>query len=169
MEVRQFHQYVVRVDGSGRVTLRNRQHLRKFIPFLQRLTPLRVQPHNAPAQGQGLPTKSLEPRPIVTTSLSPSDQHPDTTGPSSEPPPPTPMEPMQQPSQTQPASHKPSEHDSIPLPCAGVEPAPVLTPHGTPPMPEKKLPRALARLLPHNAAGCSEMEHSSRRKPRCDK
>ena len=33
IEVRQFHQYVVRVDGSGRVTLRNRQHLRKFTPF----------------------------------------------------------------------------------------------------------------------------------------
>ncbi|XP_012943606.1 uncharacterized protein LOC106013157 [Aplysia californica] len=32
-EVRQFHQYVVRVGGSGRITLRNRQHLRKFTPF----------------------------------------------------------------------------------------------------------------------------------------
>ena len=27
VETRQFHQYVVRIDGSGRVTLRNRQHL----------------------------------------------------------------------------------------------------------------------------------------------
>merc|ERR1712237_199586 len=26
VEIRQFHQYVVRIDGSGRVTLRNRQH-----------------------------------------------------------------------------------------------------------------------------------------------
>ena len=33
IEVKQFHQYVIRIDGSGRVTLRNRQHLRKFIPF----------------------------------------------------------------------------------------------------------------------------------------
>ena len=33
VETRQFHQYVVRIDGSGRVTLRNRQHLRKFTPF----------------------------------------------------------------------------------------------------------------------------------------
>ena len=30
-EVRQNDQYVVRVDGSGRVTLRNRQFLRRFI------------------------------------------------------------------------------------------------------------------------------------------
>ncbi|XP_021341459.1 uncharacterized protein LOC110442268 [Mizuhopecten yessoensis] len=33
VEVRQFHQYVIRVDGTGRVTLRNRQHLRKFSLF----------------------------------------------------------------------------------------------------------------------------------------
>ena len=33
IEMRQYHQYVVRIDGSGRVTLRNRQHLRKFTPF----------------------------------------------------------------------------------------------------------------------------------------
>lgn len=31
-EVRQFDQYVIRVDGSGRVTLRNRKFLRKYIP-----------------------------------------------------------------------------------------------------------------------------------------
>ena len=33
VEVRQHHQYVVRVDGSGRVTQRNRKHLRKFTPY----------------------------------------------------------------------------------------------------------------------------------------
>ena len=32
IEVRQFDQYVVRVDGSGRVTLRNRKFLRHYIP-----------------------------------------------------------------------------------------------------------------------------------------
>ena len=32
IEVRQHNQYVVRVDGSGRVTLRNRKFLRKYIP-----------------------------------------------------------------------------------------------------------------------------------------
>ena len=34
VEVRQHDQYVVRVDGSGRVTLRNRQFLRHFIPAM---------------------------------------------------------------------------------------------------------------------------------------
>ena len=36
VEVRQFDQYVVRTDGSGRVTLRNRRFLRKYIPVVQR-------------------------------------------------------------------------------------------------------------------------------------
>ncbi|KAK3783694.1 hypothetical protein RRG08_025318 [Elysia crispata] len=34
IEVRQFDQYVVKVDGSGRVTLRNRKFLRKYSPVI---------------------------------------------------------------------------------------------------------------------------------------
>ncbi|XP_057310065.1 uncharacterized protein LOC130648062 [Hydractinia symbiolongicarpus] len=34
IEVRQFDQYAVRVDGSGRVTLRNRKFLRRFTPVM---------------------------------------------------------------------------------------------------------------------------------------
>ena len=34
IEVRQFDQYMVRVDGSGRVTLRNRKFLRKYEPAM---------------------------------------------------------------------------------------------------------------------------------------
>ena len=33
VEVRQYDQYVIRVDGSGRATLRNRKFLRKYIPL----------------------------------------------------------------------------------------------------------------------------------------
>ena len=35
IEVCQFHQYLIRIDGSGRQTLRNRKFLRKFIPVYQ--------------------------------------------------------------------------------------------------------------------------------------
>ena len=35
IEVRQFHQYLIRIDRSGRQTLRNRKFLRKFIPMYQ--------------------------------------------------------------------------------------------------------------------------------------
>ena len=43
IEVRQFDQYVVRVDGSGRVTLRNRKFLRKFTAVVPR-TPVTTLP-----------------------------------------------------------------------------------------------------------------------------
>lgn len=33
LELKPFKQYAIKVDGSGRVTLRNRKHLRKFTPF----------------------------------------------------------------------------------------------------------------------------------------
>lgn len=36
VEVRQFDQYVVRVDGSGRVTVRNRKFLRRYQPVIPR-------------------------------------------------------------------------------------------------------------------------------------
>ena len=36
VEVRQFDQYVVRVDGSGRMKLRNRKFLRKYVPVIPR-------------------------------------------------------------------------------------------------------------------------------------
>ena len=39
VEVRQFDQYIVKIDGSNRVTLRNRKFLRKFLPVYQTQTP----------------------------------------------------------------------------------------------------------------------------------
>ena len=41
IEVRQFDQYVVRMDGSGRVTLRNRKFLRKYLP-VKTITPTKT-------------------------------------------------------------------------------------------------------------------------------
>ena len=48
IEVRQFDQYVIRVDGSGRMTLRNRKFLRKYIPVVLR-PPLAVIPSPQPS------------------------------------------------------------------------------------------------------------------------
>ena len=39
VEVRQHDQYAIRVDGSGRITLRNRKFLRKFTPSMTRAAP----------------------------------------------------------------------------------------------------------------------------------
>lgn len=54
IEVRQFDQYVIRIDGSGRVTLRNRRFLRKYTPFIQR-SPLINLPYSSPSVTTGPP------------------------------------------------------------------------------------------------------------------
>ena len=38
VEVCQFDQYVIRVDGSGRMTLKNRKFLRKYVPVIPQST-----------------------------------------------------------------------------------------------------------------------------------
>ena len=42
IEVRQFDQYAIRTDGSGRITLRNRKFLRKYLPVLQPIPRRRI-------------------------------------------------------------------------------------------------------------------------------
>lgn len=42
VEVKQYDQYVVRTDGSGRVTLRNRKFLRKYVPVRQPTPPVSI-------------------------------------------------------------------------------------------------------------------------------
>ena len=59
VEVRQFDQYVVRVDGSGRVTLRNRKYLRLYTPHIAR-APLIYSPSVIPIAMAG-PQASIQP------------------------------------------------------------------------------------------------------------
>ena len=67
IEVRQYDQYVIRIDGSGRATLRNRKFLRKYIPVYPNPAPVddfqrpyghgpafQLHVHSPP--GNGLPT-----------------------------------------------------------------------------------------------------------------
>ncbi|CAC5416152.1 unnamed protein product [Mytilus coruscus] len=78
VEVRQYHQYVIRVDGTGRVTIRNRQHLRKFTPFQTNQTqgtliaPTTVQ-HQEVILNSPTTSKTTQPQvPKIPLSLSPS-------------------------------------------------------------------------------------------------
>ncbi len=65
VEVKQFDQYVIRVDGSGRATLRNRQFLRKYTPAISK-TALRVNvPPLTPAYSPT--THNVVPPPPSTT------------------------------------------------------------------------------------------------------
>ena len=75
IEVRQFDQYLVKIDGSGRTTLRNRKFLRKYIP-VRTVTPRRLIMDDLPTNNQPVydtpnsdtpnvndhPTASTEPR-----------------------------------------------------------------------------------------------------------
>ena len=138
VEVRQFHQYAVKIDGSGRITLRNRQHLRKFTPFQSR-SPLEVvrSPNEPPQAPRDNPTVPNE----VCPEAPGSSQVPETT---------VPINPIAQPHQDTAISSAmaapPAESEEShpgPSPCV-------------PDAPPVKVPQALKRLRSHNAPGLSE-------------
>ena len=191
VEVRQFHQYVVRVNGSGRVTLRNRQHLRKYVPFRPTPTPTGVSPsHLPPAAIPRPPPTALAPVPHPTTGSNlaagtpmPSPLPVKEPSPASKVPTPpvvtvpTPISHVSagpRPSPSPMVAHSPTtpEMDTLPQtstprkptggttsdpsPAAGFPTDSAIAPH--------KLPRAVARLLPHNAPGASESPPTGRRR-----
>ena len=72
IEVRQFDQYVVRVDGSRRVTVRNRKFLRKYIPAIS--SPELGLPRNImPQPSNVVPT---EPMPLLDQTHKQTIDHP---------------------------------------------------------------------------------------------
>ena len=78
IEVRQFNQYIIRMDGSGRVTLRNRQFLRKYIPVVER-GPISNRP------GPVIPTNPTPKPPITDLNPSNPTTKPPTTNPHQSP------------------------------------------------------------------------------------
>ena len=155
VEVREFHQYLVKVDGSGRLTLRNRQHLRRFTPF----------------NTKQIDVESLSPATQDVQPMRPSNvvQHRDSTAN-------TPRANQLTPPHHSPISPPPNEEDhqlmptlidspssehldkevenaqEVPLEVRS-DPPPSET---SPPKAKATIPRAVARLLPHNAPGIKE-------------
>ena len=97
IEVKQFNQYLVRVDGSNRVTLRNRKFLRKFIPVYEPKTRLTIHddlrylpvkssttltPTNAPELSTTVlqPTPSVEPETNSDTPVTPEHGNTEPSG-----------------------------------------------------------------------------------------
>ena len=152
IEVRQFHQYVVRVDGSGRVTLRNRRFLRKYTPAVERrpVTSLPSLPRT-PASGPA----PAAPQPATSAPLVPPDLHgppsasssPGQEGAPSASPSPLLSPP---PHATPPAPVNPPAQAELPAPAASTTPQP-------------KMARMLARLQPHNNPGNAEASSRPRR------
>ena len=196
VEVRQYHQYVVRVDGTGRVTIRNRQHLRKFTPFHAPSTPsLSVTPTveqsvdpvtNCPSPSEAYPSQVSMPTKLLRQpedpqkpiSMDTARKGPYTPGLQAESPtrtlppgtPHVPVRPGTAPSRasTEPQAKAPFRADTPKLIHQTVlEPkrlsfGPVDQQNPTPTEPVTCIPRALARLLPHNKAGSKELLTSRR-------
>ena len=191
VEVRQYHQYVVRVDGTGRVTIRNRQHLRKFTPFHAPATPSlsvtpavqgsvdpitnRLSPSEASPSQMSMPTNlsRQQENPQIPISMDTTLKGPDTPGLQAEtltrmPPPGTPHVPISPGTappgafSTGPRTKAPIRADTPKLTHQTVlEPkrlsfGPVDQQSPTPMEPVTRIPRALARLQPHNKAGTKE-------------
>ena len=98
IEVRQFDQYVVRVDGSGRVTLRNRKYLRQYTPVQTPQAKLTIDPDlgflrrttTPDPVGTHQPTPTVPEVPRVTphqsiTPVDPGGEHPCTPTSTQEP------------------------------------------------------------------------------------
>lgn len=152
VEVRQFDQYVVRVDGSGRVTLRNRKFLRKYLPVIQRSpllmapdpTPIPARPYVAPKHldqtpqrppGKQLPRNASPPprdSPHVTTPCPTHQYHP----------------PAQD-------GIDPTPSTSPPTSLAAPPTASQSEPRGT--SSRSPIPRALRGIQPYNATGLKEL------------
>ena len=133
VEVRQFDQYVVRVDGSGRVTLRNRKFLRKYVPVMPR-APLLMAP--------GPTARTAEPHANHPPNSNPPD------APTSQPHPP--------PSPTNTATPDSQEPQPIPTRAPSRVSTTVTPPTPKPATPDVRIPASLRRLLPHNHPGLQE-------------
>jgi hypothetical protein len=175
IEVRQFDQYVVRVDGSGRVTLRNRKFLRKYIPAIT------CHPHRS--LGTNFAHKQL----LSTTQGNQRNTNPTSPKTTSDGSKvlPNPIPPMTTheggaipPDKTLPApEHFSPPSDGMAGPDVGkLDPVAPTIPASVPPARplhvSDRVPCALARLLPHNTPGLKETipspssDHNTRRSAR---
>ena len=138
VEVKPFQQYTVKIDGSGRVTLRNRKHLRKFTPFQQEKIFIPV-----PAP---VPTSTVRPEENIYNDSSDSGQRN-----------------MPELNTAKPDTGSPVVQVETPDKAAEEEVAPQLeqpqtssTPEPHTIRPQPRLPLALRRLKDHNKAGLKE-------------
>ena len=97
IEVKQFDQYVIRVDGSRRVTLRNRKFLRKFFPAIPQPTwlpiPLPTHPIQSPRTLTTPMAVTLPPPPHAEKAQLPGPEPPNIPCPLPMMPPTTPQKP----------------------------------------------------------------------------
>ena len=160
VEAKPFKQYSVKVDGTGRVTLRNRKHLRKFIPYYNKdynipmitTQPVRLEsPQVDKQEAVGTCPQQLTPVPKPENSITVRSE--------SQLPQQTP-EPEIAPLKGEDGSEEENNNGfEVPGPQLHDEPAtvvPIPTDNLEPKCISKKLPLALRRLFPHNKPGLTE-------------
>ncbi|GFO50205.1 retrovirus-related pol polyprotein from transposon opus [Plakobranchus ocellatus] len=154
IEVRQFDQYVIRVDGSGRVTLRNRKFLRLYHPVIARS-----------------PVAQLPSPTAIVTQTTPGVLTSKASAPATCP------EPVNTPEQEQPRTppdnnSQPPSDSFISDPVVDSEPinipnTPATIADKSPLRKTARMPNALRALQPHNKPGLKESpppENRSRHK-----
>lgn len=161
VEVKQFDQYVVRVDGSGRVTLRNRKFLRKYVPAVPR-APLAVLP-DIPMPAPTVASDSTPPAPVPIQRASLTVPKVHAGVPSSTPA--TQSSPVSPPERS-PALLDPMAHPQVQTLPSSTQPAELLPPDAQPSPARPKtqrLPKALRDLQDYNKPGLKELDPPSRR------
>ena len=146
IEVRQFDQYLTKVDGSGRATLRNRKFLRQYVPAI---TQENIHTYHVPTLTFGYksdnPNHETTPKhgnnrenqtPNEPENLAWSQKH------STEDPPPEPITSTQPTSPPQTMSREQSNPQPTPVTIQTSD--------------DPKTPRAILRLLSHNSQGMNE-------------
>ena len=109
VEVRQFHQYLIRVDGSGRQTLRNRKFLRKYTPVYQ------------PAKRRSILDDMTQLQPVQVPNTTTPLPNPSTIPPPTRPPTPSPDTTSRTPTSPTMATTKPNPQ-SIDFPKSHAQP-----------------------------------------------
>ena len=160
VETKPFKQYSVKVDGRGHVTLRNRKHLRKFIPYynkdcnIQLITPQTVRLVSPQVDKQeAVGTCPQQPTPV------PKPDNSITVRSESQLPQQTPEPEIAPPKGEDGYEEENNNELEVPGPQLHDEPAtvvPIPTDNLEPKCKSKKLPLALRRLFPHNKPGLTE-------------
>ena len=166
VEVRQYDQYVVRVDGPGRVTLRNRKYLRKYIPVISHEPLSRLPYQIIPPSQPNIPEKQKsEPKPS-----SEIKENPNTTA--QTPPlasvpipiiiaknqavPPVKLTDSDTPHHDHPASESGTSHHDSPASYNEPDPPSVIPVADPPKAVQKRPPLILRQLQPYNSPGLTE-------------
>ena len=157
VEVGQHDQYAVKIDGSGRITVRNRRFLRKFEPATMDIQPAPNRHGQTATDTNAHPTEGINRELLildpVPSALNPQPASPGVPAP--DPQPASPGIPAPDPQPASPGIPAPDPQPASPgVPAPSSQPSP---PRAPPPDQNKtKIPAALKRLTSFNKEGGKE-------------